>query len=116
MIFAFPSWRFVFKAEDNAKQKHFFVFIVEAHLEQAIRLSVSQPPLPLLILRKGLYPNPRPFPFPGDGMQPLPSGRSYIKVCSTHQRVGMGVDATELRLFIMRRGEKVRKYFEHGWD
>ena len=54
----------------------------------------------LSFIKRDLYPYPRPFPSLGEGMQPLPSGRSYIKVCSTHQRVGVIVYATKLRLFI----------------
>ena len=33
----------------------------------------SHLPQPLLVLRRGFDPNPRPFPYPGEGMQPLPS-------------------------------------------
>ena len=33
-----------------------------------------------LVLRRGLDPNPRPFPSPGEGMQPLASARSVTKV------------------------------------
>ena len=40
-----------------------------------------------LVLRRGLDPNPRPFPSPGEGMQPLASARSVTKVSATHQRV-----------------------------
>ena len=47
----------------------------------------SQQPQPLLGLRRGFYPNPRPFPSPGEGMQPLASARSVTKVSATHQRV-----------------------------
>ena len=36
-------------------------------------LSWSHLPQPLLVLRRGFDPNPRPFPYPGEGMQPLPS-------------------------------------------
>ena len=38
-------------------------------------------------IRRGLNPNPRPFPSPGEGMQPLASARSVTKVSATHQRV-----------------------------
>ena len=48
----------------------------------------SQQPQPLLVvLRRGFNPNPRPFPSPGEGMQPLASARSVTKVSATHQRV-----------------------------
>ena len=48
----------------------------------------SQQPQPLLVvLRRGFYPIPRPFPSPGEGMQPLASARSVTKVSATHQRV-----------------------------
>ena len=47
----------------------------------------SQQPQPLLALRRGFYPIPRPFPSPGEGMQPLVSARSVTKVSATHQRV-----------------------------
>ena len=38
-------------------------------------------------LRRGFYPIPRPFPSPGEGMQPLASARSVTKVSATHQRI-----------------------------
>ena len=38
-------------------------------------------------IRRGFNPNPRPFPSPGEGMQPLASARSVTKVSATHQRV-----------------------------
>ena len=41
----------------------------------------------LSFIRRGLNPNPRPFPSPGEGMQPLASARSVTKVSATHQRV-----------------------------
>ena len=41
----------------------------------------------LSFIRRGLNPNPRPFPSLGEGMQPLASARSVIKVSATHQRV-----------------------------
>jgi len=48
----------------------------------------SQQPQPLLVvLRRGFNPIPRPFPSPGEGMQPLASARSVTKVSATHQRV-----------------------------
>ena len=48
----------------------------------------SQQPQPLLVvLRRGFNPIPRPFPYPGEGMQPLASARSVTKVSATHQRV-----------------------------
>ena len=53
----------------------------------SLRLGGSQQPQPLLALRRGFYPIPRPFPSPGEGMQPLASARSVTKVSATHQRV-----------------------------
>ena len=37
-------------------------------------LSWSHLPQPLLVLRRGFDPNPRPFPSPGEGMQPVAFG------------------------------------------
>ena len=54
----------------------------------SLRLGGSQQPQPLLVvLRRGFNPIPRPFPSPGEGMQPLASARSVTKVSATHQRV-----------------------------
>ena len=54
----------------------------------SLRLGGSQQPHPLLVvLRRGFNPIPRPFPSPGEGMQPLASARSVTKVSATHQRV-----------------------------
>ena len=44
----------------------------------------SQQPQPLLALRRGFYPIPRPFPSPGEGMQPPYSG----SVIELHSIVG----------------------------
>ena len=52
----------------------------------SLRLGGSNPSH-LPFIRKGLNPNPRPFPSPGEGMQPLASARSVTKVSATHQRV-----------------------------
>ena len=41
----------------------------------------------LSFIRRGFHPNPRPFPSPGEGMQPPASARSVTKVSATHQRV-----------------------------
>ena len=47
----------------------------------------SQQPQPLLVvLRRGFNPNPRPFPSPGEGMQPLASARSVTKVSARSLR------------------------------
>ena len=52
----------------------------------SLRLGCSNPSH-LPFIREGLDPNPRPFPSPGEGMQPLASARSVTKVSATHQRV-----------------------------
>ena len=66
---------------------------------QSLYKEVSQQPRPLLVLRRGTYPPPVPRPTSGGGST-APTRRSFTKVCSTHQRVGMGVYAIELRLFV----------------
>ena len=50
-------------------------------------------------IRRGFYPNPRPFPSPGEGMQPPYSG-SVIKVLLPKVGRREISYATELRLFV----------------
>ena len=65
----------------------------------SLRLEWSQPPRPLLFLRRGTYPPPVPLPTSGGGST-APTRRSDTKVPSTHQRVVVFFYATELRFLI----------------
>ena len=49
---------------------------------------VPNHPAPFLVVRKGFNPPPVPRPLQGGGST-APPRRSFTKVCSTHQRVGI---------------------------
>ena len=66
----------------------------------SLRLGGHNNPNPFLVLRRGFNPNPRPFPSPGEGMQPLASARSFIKVLLPKVGRREISYATELRLFV----------------
>ena len=63
-------------------------------------LGISQPPRPLLILRRGTYLPPNPLPTSGGGLT-APTRRSFIKVCSTRSK-GRHIAHASLDAIILR--------------
>ena len=63
-------------------------------------LGISQPPRPLLILRRGTYLPPNPLPTSGGGLT-APTRRSFIKVCSTRSK-GRHIAHASLDAIVLR--------------